>query len=425
MKWSRSCLIVLAFFAGTFAQQFDISSDFFAGCASPLLEEHPGSIRAAAMGRAFTALSDEPAALACNPAGLAILKKKSISLSASTHFGSIALTPSNNILATKNYNGEIGGGARFNYFTCSLPFRAKDYNIVASVAVHNKSDLNEKTSLDVYDKLLKLHQTQKNQNAGGLMSLSAGAGMEAFKHIYIGACLNYFTGTQDRKIIQESQETGIDNQSWDRWQNKFSGISFDAGVIWKISRVISIGNKVTFPNKIYFDGLKSERDTGEKYSYSIGAYMFNPASIASGLSLRYTDDFVFTFDVVLRPWKKIQLVTDDFNQDRVFTTANSFHMGFEYLFHTRSMEFPLRFGFFTMPEQIFEYNSKKSGYKGDQVSSHFLTAGCGVHSGFISVQLALEYKILQYQHLFMNETLFPVDFAFSRYNIMLGVDFVL
>lgn len=425
MKWSRNCLFVLASYAMAFSQQTGIDGDFFTDYASPFLTDDPGNCRAVAMGRAFSALSDDPAALVCNPAGLALFKHKSVSLSVMTDFGTMALSPTNTILSTKSINGKIGTGAGFNYMGFCFPFCANDYEIVAAVAVHTVYGLPEKTSTDVYDKFFKIHEIDKREGEGGVYALSAGAGMEAFKNVFLGACFNFITGSQIRKNIHETKGSGADNLTWQRWQNDFSGVSFDAGLIWKISQVISLGTKATFPNKIYFNDLKSETEKGEKNFYDVSACMFKPFSVATGFSLRFTSDFISTFDVVSGPWKKIQLVTDHFCIDRVYTTSNSFHMGFEYLFHAGAAVFPLRFGFFTMPEQIFEYNSKKAGYKGDQVSSHFLTGGCGFQSSFLSAQLAVEYKFLQYQHLLMRDDLYPVDYRLSRYNIILGIDIIL
>jgi hypothetical protein len=116
---------------------------------------------------------------------------------------------------------------------------------------------------------------------------------------------------------------------------------------------------------------------------------------------------------------------ENLETDRVFSSAHSFHMGIEYIIRTSSYDLPWRFGFFSNPEQLYEYNSEAADLRGDQVSSHYISGGMGIATKHFIFNLTADYKILQFKSVipaFGSETF---DLRSSVYRITFGTQIYL
>ena len=408
--------ILAAFCIQSYAQTFEIDRS--------ILNESATGTRAAGMGRAYTAMSNDTYALSWNPAGLSSVKKTMATISGSIGFGNIYIDPPQLIKTNKSYKALQAGSFGLKYVGFVIPLPTKKYKMVTSLAVRNLADLNDSVTLTTIDLKREATLDETTERSGGLFALSGGIGINILRNLNLGASFNILTGQQTLENKTNFSYNGNTSETWEKWQNKFSGLSFDFGFQWKASKKIWLGSRLTFPHTIHYTDIRMEDSNQRKREYPIGASLSKPLSVAYGLAVFPIKDVTFVFDYIHRPWKKIKTTVNETEANDLFANASSFHMGIEYVIRGHAYLVPWRIGFFTRPEQIFDYNSKDPDARGDQVSSHFVTGGFGIVTRTFHINFALEYQILQYK-FDMGIADNPFGLRQSKFNATFGIEMML
>ncbi|NOY57399.1 MAG: UPF0164 family protein [Calditrichaeota bacterium] len=400
-----------------------------------ILNEAAVGARAAGMGRAFTALANDANALDWNPAGLALFHKSSAIVASSFDFGKINIIPPANLLnSKKKYQGRENGSFKLNYIGFTFPLQAQSLEITSSIVIRNITDLNEHPIWTTIDESKDTQWDIKEDRSGGLFALATGVGIKVLDNVSLGTTLNFLTGNHDYKNTDVLKTMDSDLEDWYEWKNKFSGFSVDFGFIWNISKLITVGSRLTFPYTINYARIEySNSNTvpqGGSAQAKFDAHVKKPLHASYGLALNLSPDLIFAFDYVYRPWKKITSYVRK-NEEGTFTTedwsfanANAFRMGIEFIVNSGNTRIPFRLGFFTSPEQIFEFNVTKPDQKGNQVTSHYLTGGFGFGNDNIVFNLAIDYKVMQYKADYLG-LLTPFELQRSRFQATFGLEFML
>jgi len=400
-----------------------------------ILNEAAVGARAAGMGRAFTALANDANALDWNPAGLAFFHKSSAIVASSFDFGKINIIPPSNLAnSKKKYQGREDGSFNLNYIGFTFPMQAQTLEITSSIVIRNITDLNEHPVWTTIDESKDTQWDIEEDRSGGLFALATGVGIKVLDNVSLGTTLNFLTGNHDYKNTDILKTMDSDLEDWYEWKNKFSGFSVDFGFIWNISKLVAIGSRLTFPYTINYARIEYSNSNTEPQGGSaqakFDAHIKKPLHASYGLALNLSPDLVFAFDYVYRPWEKVTsyvrknaegAVT---TEDESFANANAFRMGIEFIANSGSTKIPFRLGFFTSPEQIFEFNVTKPEQKGNQVTSHYLTGGFGFGNDNVVFNLAIDYKVMQYKSDYLG-LLVPFELQRSRFQATFGLEFIL
>lgn len=401
-----------------------------------ILNEAAVGARAAAMGRAYTALANDANALDWNPAGLAFFHKSSAIVASSFDFGKINIIPPSTLVnSKKKYQGREDGSFNLNYIGFTFPMQAQTLEITSSIVIRNITDLNEHPVWTTIDDAKDTQWDIKEDRSGGVFALATGVGVKVLNNVSLGTTLNFLTGNHDYKNTDVLKTSDSNLEDWYEWKNKFSGLSVDFGFIWNISKVVTVGSRLTFPYTINYARIEySNSNTepqGGNAQAKFDAHVKKPLHAAYGLALNLSPDLTFSFDYVYRPWKKITsfvrkkeegtFTTEDWS----FANANAFRMGIEFIANSGSTKIPFRLGFFTSPEQVFEFNATKPEQKGNQVISHYLTGGFGFGNENVVFNLAIDYKIMQYKMDYLGLGINPFELQRSRFQTTLGLQFML
>ena len=140
--------------------------------------------------------------------------------------------------------------------------------------------------------------------------------------------------------------------------------------------------------------------------------------------MRPANNLVLSFDFNQRPWRKVIVDMGGDENDRVYENAHSFHIGAEYTVIGRDYLLPWRIGFYTKPEQIFDYVAAEDNKKGEQVSSHFITGGLGLDTRKAHFGFSISYQVLQYRRDF-GIPLSPFDVKDSKIRVNFGLEIII
>ncbi len=392
---------------------------------SPIIfNEPPAGIRAAGMGNAYTGLADNAEALVWNPAGLAQNSKTTFTLLSNIGFGNLAIKTPTLLSLDQKFKARINGNIGLSFIGFTIPVPLKNNPLTFALAVKQMSNFNNNITWSRLDETTQFEREIEEKYNGGIYSLSGGFGYCLFKNLYIGSSLNFITGNYKKNDNYTDYEDEAVSKNSSNWENKFSGFSVDAGVLLKISRVFSLGSKVSFPYKLYYSKINFKDSDNNVTEYDIEPYIEMPLQVSYGLSVQLMSDFIFVFDFQQKPLHKAVVSIDEQKTDRIFEKANSFRMGVEYTIRKKSYLLPYRFGFLSQLEQIFEPTDNDNLDRGKQVSSHFITTGVGLVKSSFSINIALRYQILQYQtdELPFDIANTKVELKHSRFNILCGID---
>ncbi len=429
MGWEKMfwpLFVILMMIQFLYAQEFQIDKS--------ILNEAVVGARAAGMGRAYTALANDANALDWNPAGLAFFHKSSAIVASSFDFGKISIIPPSNLMNNKKkYQGREGGSFNLNYIGFTFPMQAQTFEITSSIVIRNITDLNEHPVWTTIDESKDTQWDIKEDRSGGLFALATGVGIKVLDNISLGTTLNFLTGNHDYKNTDVLKTGDSSLEDWYEWKNKFSGFSVDFGFIWNISKLVTVGSRLTFPYTINYARIEySDSNTelqGANAQAKFDAHVKKPLHASYGLALNLSPDLVFAFDYVYRPWEKMTSYVRK-NEKGTFTTedwsfanANAFRVGIEYIAKSGSTKIPFRLGFFTSPEQVFEFNATKPKQKGNQVISHYLTGGFGFGNDNVIFNLAIDYKVMQYRANYFGWGTFELQR--SRFQATFGLEFML
>ncbi len=312
-----------------------------------------------------------------------------------------------------------------NYVGFTIPIAAQEMRFVSGIAIRNMVDLNDNFSWTTTDASTGVRLENTVDRAGGLFSLSGGIGTRVLPDLSLGTSLNFLAGKQELKEIEKVTSAEKDTESKDTWKNRFSGFSVDMGISWRASHVLTFASRLTFPYTIHFANLEYTDPSDKKREYEEKKSLSKPLSSAFGVEVKPLPDWIIAFDYVLRPWEKASIQSGSEEKVQPFANAHSFRFGSEYLVHSETFDMPLRLGFFTNPEQVFEYNDVNPSLRGAQAKSLFVTGGLGIMSKSTIFDLALDYHLLKYKTDFLGLGGNPFELRKAKFRIFLSLRFVL
>ena len=383
--------------------------------------------RAEAMGRAFTAVADDATALGWNPAGIAQIRQNQASVSGNMNFGSTSLTPPKTLMSSQEFDVSQGTTFGLNYigFTIPIPVTNQNYNLVSSVAIRNHYDFADKLTFSSIDNARGLTVIDENIYNGGLFYLSGGMAVDVLPNLFVGGALNLISGQYKYKHSSFATTPVFQDTTWSEWKNTFSGFNFEFGFLWQASPSVRLGSRFTLPHKVQFTNLEYENSANITREYEGEVYLSMPLQMQVGGALNLTRDLLFAFDYNLRPWDQIETTVQDSTFDNTFSATNSFHMGIEYRLLVGDAMMPWRIGFFNQPEQLYEFNANAENQIGDQMSSHFMTTGFGLHTPNVHFDLALAVKFMQYETGYFGIGNNPFELKRTTFRLMAGLEVVL
>ena len=414
--WWKGCVVLLALNTPLVAQSFQIDPQ--------ILYDSQNGPRASAMGGAYTAIANDATALSWNTAGLPEIKETRSFISSSLVFGDLEITPPQQSANNKTYRASRAESFSLEYIGFIIPLPLEKTNVVSSVAVRNLADLNDEYTISTVDNGTNSSVDSTFKSRGGLFTLSAGLGVEVIKDLSLGTSLNFISGKKD---FRRQASTNVSNnkiENWTSWENKYSGFSIDFGVFWRASNILCLGSKMTFPHKINFTDVSYTGSDNNKRELNADIYLKRPISFSYGLALQPARNLILAFDFNQRPWRKVILNMGDHENDRVYENAHSFHIGAQYTLVGKNYLLPWRIGFYTEPEQIFDYAAAEDDEKGEQVSSHFITGGLGLNTRKAQFGLSVNYQVLQYRSDF-GVPLSPFDVKHSKFRINFGLEIII
>lgn len=420
IKNSSVILLLILVCATTYAQTFSFDPS--------ILSVVPIGPRAAAMGRAFVAIADDATALAWNPAGLARVEENRAAISGTLNFGNIDPTLPSGTNSDFNFDVKQGSSAGLNYigFTIPIPLQPREFTVVSSIAMRNICDFGDKVTYKRFNQKTNTQTDDLFENNGGLFSLSGGLGVAVFDNLQVGGSLNLLSGKCERGYEQYKIDADTSLLiGKETIKNKFSGLLIETGFIWRINPAIAVGSTIQFPHTIHYDQIRMIDSNDDERELDAEIFAQIPMRYTIGLSVMMSKTLTFAFDYGRRPWNNVRLNIDDLQQDRYFRDSNSFHMGVEYIAGGEEVQVPLRFGFFNQPEQLFEFDPLRTDQRGDQISSHSITGGIGLHFSQIYFDLSMQYRFYQYEDDIFSAGDQQLQINVDKFSLMGGLEFAL
>lgn len=327
------------------------------------LTQNGNGARAAGMGYAFTGLADDASAISWNTAGLTQLYSMEATVVGRLATGSYDYT-------IERVSPEVSTNAKFqlNFASFIIPFSVGRFNIVGGIAYRTIYDFNETVNMVVPE----WDWDDEYKEIGSVNAITPTIAIQLANSFSVGVAYNYNFGK-----YQYAENGDLDEYS----DSRFSGSSFDVGILFRPSPKFSIGGNLNMPNTI--------TRTYESIDYE-DAEIKVPFFWSAGAAFRATDQFTISFDYHARPWSK----SDNFSEEADQGTSvdlNSFHVGLEYLIVTQSVVIPLRGGFYTKPLHVWDKDN-------EQVKDNVYTLGAGVMVGNFIVDAAFEFEPSSYDY---------------------------
>lgn len=341
--------------------------------------------RAMGMGGTFIGIADDATAASWNPAGLIQLETPEFSivgdrLNGKEKFSSNTHPEANNIGKTDITD--------INYFSVSYPFE-KPRNIVISINYQRLYDFERSFdySYDYSSAGVDLMQDKHFDQRGSISAMGLAGAFEINPDLSLGLTMNLWTDDLfwSNGWKESYTESGVGNQSGvpvaidtymtDQYSG-FKGINFNFGLIWNLSKSITLGCVLKTPFKAtiqhnfnysqtsVFDPpvdttVTSQFSTAEKVTLKM------PLSYGLGLGWRMSDALSLGIDVYRTDWSKYVLKDSQGNRfspidgrpvaDSNVKDTTQIRMGGEYLYilpESRSV-IPFRAGIFYDPEPSY------------------------------------------------------------------------
>lgn len=322
--------------------------------------------RAAAMGYAFTGVADDATAISWNPAGLTQLYSPEASVIGRFNFGSAEITGFEDF-GVESWDVESESNFKINFASLVFPFSVGKFNIVGGVAYRNQYDFASEVTQTISDGFNEYEIYDVVE--GGVNAISPALGIQFNEMFSAGVAVNILTGSEEGE--------GYDDLNGGEYEyaSDYSGLSFDIGLLFRPSSIISFGANLNLPHDITqeMDGMEFDIDV--------------PFFFSVGTGIRATDNFLIAFDYQSRSWSN----SDIFKDLGVDLDLNSIHVGLEYLIQNGNAVFPIRAGFYTNP--LLETDSN-----GDQITTNVITVGTGFVMGTFILDAAFEIESAEYDY---------------------------
>jgi long-subunit fatty acid transport protein len=361
---------------------------------SQLFTLNGSGARAAGMGNAFTGLADDATAISWNAAGLTQLYSPEASIVARFGFGSLSAD-----YQDVNVDVTTGSSFQLNFASLVFPFAVGDLNVVGGVAYRRVLDFTQ--DYEIKAELMGVEAYNKTENTGGLDAITPALGVQFNEMISAGAAVNIYTGSTE--YMSESKDP-FDEPITNEYNEEYSGVGIDIGVLVKPSPTVQIGANFNLPQTITIkemNGFEFEYELKVPFFFSVGA------------AIRASDNLTIAADYRGRNWSSAEIEVEGADEAFEFTdqNANSVHVGLEYLAEAGKNVMPLRLGFYTIPTPGVDEND-------DQVTFSAVTAGLGVIMGTIILDGSFEYVFGSF--VGDTEDSRDVDYSVSDFRVTIG-----
>jgi hypothetical protein len=214
-----------------------------------LLNTYESGARPASLGGAFTAISDDAFALLYNPAGLTQIKKKELSFG--IHYAANDL--STNYLG---YNSLIPNSSTgISHLTTVYPLPTYRGSLVLGFGIFRVGDSNLEYFKSAYlDDLSGTVRNRLNQT-GTIYQYRFGAGIDVSPRVAVGA--NLIVWDESLQFIEEISYEGTGDSTYvfgDDVSAGLDGLSLEMGFLFKLSRQLRAGLKISSPVWLSYEG---------------------------------------------------------------------------------------------------------------------------------------------------------------------------
>ncbi|HID39560.1 MAG TPA: hypothetical protein EYP36_08610 [Calditrichaeota bacterium] len=348
--------------------------------------------RAAAMGNAYTALSDEVLALAWNPAGLGYLRSYASSVVGRFGFGNSTITGFEQY-GINSWNVDINSWTQLNFIGIVVPFEIESVKGGTGLSFRRIYNLTKEQNHTIKTAEGDTYSYHDNSD-GGVDAFTLAVGVRVHKAVSLGLTLNYLVGSVDGfKNLNLNNQS--DPSNYVTYHNRYSGFSAEAGILVKPMDFFSLGAYFSIPYTVTEDTTGGGTvDLGIPMSYSLGVAIFP------------TDHLVFSLDYRNQPISSVTV--DGIKLKSLYGTEDTYsiHIGGEW----QTEKIAYRLGF---------YKNKKTEniLNPDQV----YTGGVGIKFGTFIINAALEYTNTEIKQNFdLDDESIPFTQNTSEWRITIG-----
>jgi len=404
-------LVLLLVLASTAYGQYEILSFDFTG----------GGARAAGMGKAYLAVSDNVNGLSWNPAGIHLVEKPVMggSWSSLAPRGD-ATTLSASHIWRMEHSGSVSNISDFSF---AAPVRVKGHQFVGSFtftrAFDAFDDLETYYEGDLEDEVLGTvyaEQMVKTGLSGGVNVFNLGFGTRLYSNLSFGLSANIYTGSVLRESEQNLflpdvflehllQNADLEQLTTVMDTNKVSGMNFtigfkysgeqtSTGLIVKTPFEMKMDYDLIFYNLVTINGLIEDDGTDTVYFMENVTKYDMPWTIGLGVAHQATENLLLAGDVEYRAFQGGKIYTRDSvlinpgadnieywtEWDPRWKNTFTIRLGGEYLWRTGIGTIPLRAGtsYCQFPNKKIEIDFagfvERSG-----VSCQSFSLGTGIH----------------------------------------------
>lgn len=320
--------------------------------------------RAEGLGGAFIGVADDATALVWNPAGLTQLERPEASVVFRQVFGGFDYKdPDVKFSSTSKH-------FLFNFASIAYPINLESFKMTFAVAYQNQVDLYQ------FSKGSEEANFAREEQTGGVNTISPGFGIRILPIISVGATANIWHGSSKYKYLDLStdEDYGYDD-TWSGFNMQFGTMLDLSSLEHPVPLRIGATYRMPFDMKDKWDDVNDEAGTWN-WEY--------PSMIGFGASYRFGENLTLAADYEIRMFGKSKIRKTDEEDDDFSKSGdnlNSFRIGAEYLMVSGAGVFPIRVGFKNggrLRADITEDNES-----GKQVSSNSFSFGTGyIHKRF-------------------------------------------
>jgi hypothetical protein len=310
--------------------------------------------RAAGMGFAYTAISDDMSAFTWNPAGLGQLEMITFEIE-----GKVNCRIRGNDL--DNYEQpKTFGDYWFNFAGIGIPIDASFGKFSVGLGIRKLYLWNDIEHSPVY----------YYDHEGGINTFGLVAALNLWNSLSFGIAYHDVSG--DARL-KRSEPIDI----------KVSGNIIELGIIYKTSFGLQLGGKYSMPSDLKTDVKDYSTSTGWFSFNFTGKYTITaPDFYNIGITFLASENLTLAFDFHSEPWSASRMKSSEWEENLkwINENANSIHLGLEY----RGYKHPIRFGFCTVPT-VFQDD------KENQIKYYSLNTGTGFLWQNVNFDISLEY----------------------------------
>jgi long-subunit fatty acid transport protein len=396
-----------------------------AAAAQDISLNRPGSgARAAGMGNAFIAVSDDGTAASWNPAGLAQLRKPELSLVHTTSQRRLSLEG----FMTRDGSGAFGAlasssrSADIEFASLAVPFSVARRPVTLQLGWRRLYQLESQTQGDV--RRVPLLPTGRpaslvriDERTDGSVDLWSLAGaVRVTSRLSLGWSFDFYDGSWEEHE-NTSEDPGVQGPTdFDSvvFSNSISGQTINLGLLlaYPAFRVGFVYHGALDGSYAAQQSIRSNLTGPLELSLAPGARMHFPRSYGLGVAWLPAPPWRLAFDLTFDEWKDFLLLgipgrpdeqvngfdglPPDLSATRNTVTLNA---GLERLFRVKGAFVPLRLG------AAYEPQGGRDPLLRDDLNHVILAAGTGVNTNSFKFDVSVEYRFGSYR---MSSDITPV-----------------